>query len=172
MLAMQYPKHVGRQWLLINVSQQRLYYLKDQKLKADYPISSAKNGTGCEENSGKTPLGGHFIREKIGDNAPFCANFKGRKLTGEIPEILTQANQTYDADYITSRILWLSGLDTDYNLGSGVDSYQRYIYIHGTAEEGRLGEPVSHGCIRMANHDIIELYDRVTVDSLVYIYEQ
>jgi len=117
-------------------------------------------------------LGAHFIREKFGDNAPLGTQFKGRQSTGYIPPILSSPEQTSDDDYITSRILWLSGLEAGYNQGGDVDSYKRYIYIHGTDEEGRLGTPASHGCIRMANQDIIDLYAEVSTDTLVYIIKK
>jgi len=171
-LGQTYPKYTQRCILLINIFQQRLYQINDQQLINTYVISSAANGIGNAEDSGKTPLGAHFIREKFGDNAPIGSQFKARKLTGLIPTILTQPDQLSEEDNITSRILWLSGLEPDYNQGTGVDSYQRYIYIHGTDEEGRLGTPVSHGCIRMLNQDIIDLFPTVNTSTLVYIYEQ
>ena len=93
-------------------------------------------------------------------------------MTGHLPTILTSPDQSSHDDFITSRIIWLSGLEPDYNKGKGVDSYQRYIYIHGTDEEGRLGKPASHGCIRMANQDIIDLYSDVEIDTLIYIIEE
>ena len=167
-----YPKQSFNGILLVNIQQQRLYQINVQTLLNTYIISSAENGTGNRENSGKTPLGAHFIREKFGDGAPLGAQFKARQPTGLIPPILSGPEQTSDDDYITSRILWLSGLETDYNQGEGVDSHNRYIYIHGTDEEGRLGSPASHGCIRMANQDIINLYSEVSVATLVYIFEK
>ena len=167
-----YPKQSLNGILLINIEQQRLYQIQNQTLLNTYVISSAENGTGNKENSGKTPLGAHFIREKFGDNAPIGTQFKARQSMGFIAPILNRPEQTSNDDYITSRILWLSGLEPDYNQGEGVDSYQRYIYIHGTDEEGRLGAPASHGCIRMANQDIIDLYSKVSTDTLVYIFEK
>ena len=135
-------------------------------------ISSAANGVGNKQDSGKTPLGAHFISEMYGDKAPLGSQFKARELTDYRPTILTNAGEKSIGDNITSRILRLSGLEPGYNQGEGIDSYHRYIYIHGTDEEGRLGTPVSHGCIRMANQDIIDLYSEVNVSTLVYIYEQ
>ena len=158
--------------LLINIQQQHLYHFKHAKLIGTYTISSASKGVGNQENSGKTPLGAHIICEKIGGGEPLGTQFKGRVSTGFIPPILDQPDQLSDDDYITSRILRLAGLETGYNRGLGVDSFQRYIYIHGTDEEGRLGKPASHGCIRMANQDIIDLYEEVDTQTLVYIIEQ
>ena len=171
-LKREYPKHIQHGLLLINISRQRLYHVQNSRLCDTYKISSAFNGTGNANNSGKTPLGAHFIKEKIGKDAPFGSQFKGRQLTGYVPKILTSANQKSDVDNITSRILWLSGLEPTINTGDGIDSYSRYIYIHGTDEEGRLGTPASHGCIRMSNQAIIDLFPIVTTSTLVYIYEQ
>lgn len=171
-LSQHYPNHYQRGLLLVNIRQQRLYHIQKQRLLNGYVISSAENGTGNIENSGKTPLGAHYIREKFGDGVPIGSQFRARQSTRFIPDILTQAHQSSSNDFITSRILWLSGLEYGYNQGSGVDSYQRYIYIHGTDEEGRLGSPASHGCIRMANQAIIDLYSEVRIDSLVHIIEQ
>ena len=167
-----YPEQSLNGILLVNIEQQRLYQIKNQTLLNTYVVSSAENGIGNKQDSGKTPLGAHFIREKFGDNAPLGTQFKGRQSTGFIPPILSSPGQTSDDDYITSRILWLSGLEAGYNQGGDVDSYKRYIYIHGTDEEGRLGTPASHGCIRMANQDIIDLYAEVSTDTLVYIIKK
>ena len=171
-LHQQFPEQANNGLLLINILQQHLFHIHDQRLIKKYHISSAANGIGNKQDSGKTPLGAHFIREKHGDDAPLGEQLKARQLTGYSPKILTDPQQRSDGDNITSRILWLSGLESGYNLGNGVDSYRRYIYIHGTDEEGRLGTPASHGCIRMANQDIIDLYAEVAVSTLVYIYEQ
>ena len=171
-LSVRYPLYTKNSLLLVNIFQQRLFYLRNQHLINAYIISSAANGTGNQQNSGKTPLGAHFIREKYGDKAPLGGQFIARELTGYTPSILTNAGEKSTGDNITSRILWLSGLESGYNQGEGVDSYHRYIYIHGTDEEGRLGTPASHGCIRMANQDIIDLYSDVDDSTLVYIYEQ
>ena len=171
-LYQQYPQHAKNGLLLINIFRQQLFYIRDQHLIEKYRISSAENGIGSKEGSSKTPLGAHFIHEKFGDGALLGSQFKARQLTGYIPKILTGKQEKSKEDNITSRILWLSGLESGYNRGAGVDSYHRYIYIHGTDEEGRLGTPASHGCIRMANQDIIDLYSEVDISTLVYIYKQ
>ena len=171
-LTLQHPEQTNNGMLLINIHQQRLYQIRNKKLLQSYAISSAANGTGNQDGSGKTPLGTHYIREKFGDGAPLGSQFKARKLTGHQPKILTTPGERSASDNITSRILWLSGLEPGNNQGDGVDSYQRYIYIHGTDEESRLGTPASHGCIRMANQDIINLYSAVDTSTLVYIYQQ
>ena len=168
-----YPGHTQSYLLLVNIKQQQLYSLDIQKnTYFNYPISSASNGSGSQNGSGKTPLGAHFIREKFGDNTKAGSTFKGRQETGNVVEILLGANEKSTEDNITTRIMWLSGLEESHNKGGDVDSYNRYIYIHGTDEEGRLGTPASHGCIRMANSDVIELYSKIATGTLVYIFKE
>lgn len=171
-LSQQYPENTKYGLLLVNISQQRLYQIQNQHLVKAHIISSATNGTGNDQNSGKTPLGAHSIREKFGEGASIGSQFKARQLTGYTPTILTNPYEQSASDNITSRILWLAGLEPGYNQGEGVDSYTRYIYIHGTDEEGLLGTLASHGCIRMANQAVIDLYAMVDASTLVYIYEQ
>ena len=154
-------------YLVINVRQQRLYLLDQQKVLKDYPVSTSRHGVGSEENSYKTPLGVHSIAEKIGAGEPENTIFKARQSTGELAIINSADSQ--QVDMITSRILWLQGEQQGLNCGSNVDSYQRYIYIHGTADEASIGQPASIGCIRMLNADIIELFDSVTVKTPVVI---
>ena len=125
-----------------------------------YRISSAKNGPGSKKNSLCTPIGRHIIRAKIGNNIPIGGVFVGRRFTGEIYNP-TLAQAFPDRDWILSRILWLSGLDIGQNRLGEYDSMQRYIYIHGTPDTEPMGTPLSHGCIRMKNTDIIHLFDKV-----------
>lgn len=151
--------------ITVNISEQKLYlYAGDDELVKSYPISTSKYGIGSEANSGKTPLGLHSIEDKIGANAPEGTIFKGRKNIGRIANINAEAG-----DLVTSRIMWLKGLDIGKNSGPKIDSYKRYIYIHGTAEENKIGQPASHGCIRMLNRDVIELFDMVKKDTQVEI---
>ncbi len=133
-----------------------------------YAVSTALNGVGCEKNSGKTPLGKHVIRAKIGQNEPLNSVFVGRRPTGEIysPEL---AQSQPERDWILTRILWLSGSEVGQNRLGQVDTMQRYIYIHGTPDSEPMGVPLSHGCIRMRNEDIIELFDLVEVSTPVEI---
>lgn len=140
------------------------------QLLATYPVSSAAKGAGEASGSYCTPRGRHLIRAKIGGGQPLNAVFRGRRPTGEIfgPEL---AAQFPERDWILSRILWLSGREPGFNRLGKVDTMARYIYIHGTGEEGRLGSPVSHGCIRMANRDIAELFDLVPAFTEVEIVE-
>ena len=171
-LTLQFSGHIDHTILLVNITQQRLYHLQNNQLVNHYVISSASNGTGSENGSGKTPLGAHTIKEKFGNGATIGSIFKGRVNTGKVAKILTARNALSDADNITSRILWLSGLEPNFNNGGDLDSYNRYIYIHGTDEEGRLGQPASHGCIRMGNQDVIDLFTQVEINTFVYIIEQ
>lgn len=139
-------------------------------VKARYVISTAANGAGCEKNSGCTPLGQHIIRAKIGAGAPLNAVFVGRRATGEIwsPQLAAQYPQR---DWILTRILWLSGAEVGKNRLGNVDSMQRYIYIHGTPDTEPMGVPCSHGCVRMHNQDLIELFDLVEAGTPVVIIE-
>ena len=152
----------------IDISQQRLYLKQNDDLIKSYPISSSKYGEGSTENSNMTPLGLHVIKEKIGTDVPINTLFISRINTKRTVNIENSRNKTKD-DHITSRILWLDGLEEGKNKGQGVDSYSRYIYIHGTHEEGLIGEKASHGCIRMLNNDVIDLYNYVNIGTEVYI---
>jgi len=154
--------------LWVRVASQELCLYESDACIACWPVSSASNGVGCTEDSYQTPLGMHRIAEKIGSQSPPGTVFRGRELTGEIAQISLDPDDDCD-DLITSRILWLEGLEPGINRGENVDSYRRYIYIHGTPEEGRIGQPASRGCIRMRNHDIITLFELVEPGTLVYI---
>ena len=137
-------------------------------VKAKYTVSTAANGVGCEKNSGCTPLGNHIIRAKIGENAAPNTVFVGRRPTGEIctPELMaTFPNR----DWILTRILWLSGSEIGFNRLRNVDTMQRYIYIHGSPDTTEMGKIGSHGCVRMRNSDIVELFDLVAAGTSVLI---
>ena len=139
-------------------------------VKAQYPISTAANGAGCEKDSGCTPLGAHIIRAKIGVGAVPNAVFVGRRQTGEIctPELMAEHP---NRDWILTRILWLSGKEIGKNRLGNVDTMQRYIYIHGTADSTEMSKIGSHGCIRMRNADVIALFELVEVGTPVIISE-
>lgn len=133
-----------------------------------YSISSAAKGAGHQFGSEQTPLGRHVIRAKIGADKPINAVFVGRRFTNEIytPEL---ASEFPNRDWILTRILWLSGKEPGRNRLGNVDSMRRFIYIHGTPDSEPMGIPASHGCIRMRNSDVIDLFDRVSVGSQVEI---
>ena len=155
--------------LYVDIDKQSMIHLNKGKIQNVYPISSSSYGTGSEENSFKTPLGKHEIYKKIGYNLPENAILKGRVWNGAIADIIKEPIDT-DFDHVTSRILWLDGLEIGKNKGKGIDSRNRFIYIHGTAEEGLIGKPASDGCIRMYNSDVIKLFDLVDEKAQVWIY--
>ena len=155
--------------LYVDISRQNMYLLQKGTILQDFKISSSYYGTGSEVNSLKTPLGKHEIYKKIGKDLPINAILKGRVWNGSIANVITDDIDT-EFDHVTSRILWLDGLEKGKNKGPGVDSRSRYIYIHGTAEEGLIGKPASDGCIRMYNNDVIELFDLVNEKVQVWIY--
>lgn len=140
----------------------------DGNVVATYLISTAKNGVGEISGSEKTPRGRHIIGEKIGDNMPMFTVFHARKPTGEIYSAAL-AKAFPDRDWILSRILWLSGSEEGFNCGGDVDTRSRFIYIHGTHDEENMGTPRSHGCIRMRNRDVMQLFDQVSVGHEVLI---
>ena len=154
--------------IAVNISSQELFLLNRGNIEQVYNISTSTYGTGSKENSFKTPLGKHKISEKIGQGLPRGAILKARKWTGAIANIINNPIDT-EFDVVTSRILWLEGLEEGKNFGPGVDSKSRYIYIHGTAEEGLIGKPASDGCVRMYNNDVISLFDKVSIDTEVWI---
>ena len=155
--------------IYVDISSQTLSYIVKGTVSKKYNISSSYYGTGSVANSLKTPLGKHEIYKKIGNELPINAILKGRVWNGAIADIIEGPIDT-DYDHVTSRILWLDGLEEGKNKGNGVDSRNRYIYIHGTAEEGLIGKPASDGCIRMYNNEVIELFELVSEKTQVWIY--
>lgn len=155
--------------IVISISEQSLKLLsEDGSLMKQYCISSGAKGTGSLAGSGKTPLGKHVIRAKIGNNMPSHSVFVGRRWTGEV-HTKTLSAEYPTRDWILTRILWLSGLEVGINRLGDVDTMRRYIYIHGTPDVEPMGVPLSHGCIRMRNSDILDLFDRVASGTLVNI---
>ncbi len=153
---------------IVDVSDQELRLYVDGRLAARYPVSTAEAGTGSAAGSHRTPLGAHYVRRRFGAGAPAGMVFRARRPTGRIAPVEPRPRHIGE-DLVTTRILWLSGLEPGRNQGPGVDSFQRYIYIHGTPEEGLIGRPASHGCIRLRNRDIIALFDRLPLRALVWI---
>jgi len=146
--------------MVVSVADQRLVVFDESGLpRKSYPVSTSKFGLGDQPGSKKTPIGTMVVREKVGGGARPGTVFKGRKPTGEVIRPNAPGR-----DPIVSRILWLGGAS-----GSTKNAYGRYIYIHGTAEESRVGEPASYGCIRMRSKDVIDLYDTVGVGSQVHV---
>ncbi|MCU7853782.1 MAG: L,D-transpeptidase [Candidatus Thiodiazotropha sp. (ex Monitilora ramsayi)] len=156
--------------LRIEVKHQRLICLDAGQPLATYPVSTGVRGTGEQFDSGCTPRGKHRIRLKIGEGCPLDSVFVARRATGEIFSDAL-AEKEPDRDWVLTRILWLTGIEPGLNRGGRVDTLKRYVYIHGTPEENLIGKPASHGCIRMRNRDLIELFDWVENGMLVEIVD-
>ncbi|MCY4325947.1 MAG: L,D-transpeptidase [Betaproteobacteria bacterium] len=155
----------------IDTGSQQLALTAGSKTLASYSISTAKAGLGERQGSLQTPRGRHLIRAKIGAGLSSGAVLVGRRPTGEICDAQLFASDP-QRDWILSRILWLCGCEPGRNRFGEVDSMRRFIYIHGTPHEKELGRPASCGCIRMANADVIELFDRVDCKTEVLISDQ
>lgn len=159
----------------VNIEKQILSFFHKDKCSKVFRISTALNGSGELENTGCTPRGEHVVSEKFGDGLPENAVFVGREFTQEIyTDELGKDNP--DRDWILSRILWLDGCEDGKNKGNTVDgqlcdSKSRYIYIHGTPDTEPMGVAKSHGCVRMRNTDVMELFDLVEVGTPVTIIE-
>ena len=159
---------VADSYLHISIAKQQLSVVSNKEVDKVYSVSTAKNGAGEKMGSECTPIGWHKIRVKIGDSTPLNSVFVGRRATGEIYS--SQLGVEYpERDWVLTRILWLGGLEPRKNRYGEVDSTWRYIYIHGCPDELMLGKPESHGCIRMKNKDVVDLFDRVEVGLNVLI---
>lgn len=165
------PRGWNRPVLVVRTDEQLLYVWEAGRIRERFAVSTAARGVGNREGSLQTPLGLHRVAQKIGDAVPAGTVFRGRENTGEVAPVLRGAGETAPGDRVTSRILWLEGLESGINQGGDVDSFSRYIYIHGTDEEGRIGTPASHGCVRMRNQDVIGLFAQVPLNTLVLILD-
>ena len=154
----------------IDLSRQSLRLYEGRKLLRQYAVSTAARGAGEKNGSHRTPRGRHQVRAMIGAGAPEGAVFVSRRPTGEVCTEALRARYP-DRDWILTRILWLSGLEPGRNRLADVDTMRRYIYLHGTPEGTELGKPGSHGCVRMGNADIAELFDLVKPGIEVDIHE-
>ncbi len=154
----------------ISLSRQQLCLEEGGSVVECYPVSTALNGAGERLNSGCTPRGVHHIRIKIGEGCAENTVFVGRRPSGEIysPGV---AAEFPERDWILTRILWLSGDESGFNRGGEIDTLRRMIYIHGTPESEPMGVARSHGCIRMHNHHLLPLFDRVSAGTRVVIEE-
>lgn len=159
-----------RRRIEVSIGQQTLRLYRGEKLDREWSVSTASNGPGEQSGSECTPRGAHVVRAKIGDGLPLNAVLMGRRPTGEVYS--GQLAERYpDRDWVLTRILWLSGCEPGRNRLGNVDSMRRYIYIHGTPDSEPMGEPRSHGCIRMRNKDVLQLFDRIDVGCPVLIEE-
>ncbi len=147
--------------IVIDLRQQTLDWYGADGEHRRWPVSTALNGPGEAEHSGCTPRGRHYVRALIGQGQPEATVFVGRRPTGETWSAELSRQQP-ERDWILSRIIWLCGLESGFNRGPGVDTFRRYIYIHGTPDSEPMGEARSHGCIRMRNRDVIDLFDRLS----------
>lgn len=154
--------------LIIKLAEQCLE-LRGEKNER-FVISSARNGAGEAMGSEATPRGRHVVRARFGAGLPEGAVLTGRKFSGEIYSDALASSHP-DRDWVLTRILWLGGLEAGRNQGGNVDSFRRFIYIHGTPDSEPMGTPASHGCIRMRNADLVRLFDQVPVGTLVTIIE-
>jgi L,D-transpeptidase YbiS len=156
--------------IVVSLRDQTLCLHRPNEPERRYVVSTARNGPGEQQGSGCTPRGLHVVRAKIGAGHPEGAVFVGRRPTGEIySEALAQANP--QRDWILTRILWLCGREPGNNRFGGVDTMRRYIYIHGCPDNAPMGVPLSHGCVRMKNPEIAELFDLVGIGTEVLILE-
>ena len=157
--------------ITIDVAEQQLrLFDEDGHLLRQYPVSTSKKGTGNRNGSEQTPLGLHRIKDKLGGAMPVNEVFIGRVPHGNLEECIERGVDLPD-DVIMSRIMWLEGMEPGRNQGGYVDTYQRYIYIHGTNHEDSIGTPSSIGCIRMRNEDVVDLFRLVDIGSEVLITE-
>ena len=154
----------------VGLGRQRLRLLDGDAVVMDVQVSTAANGPGEQMGSECTPRGRHVVRAKIGHGAALGSVFVGRRATGEIFHP-TMREQYPDRDWILTRILWLSGEEPGRNRLGDVDTMRRFIYIHGCPDDIALGAPGSHGCVRMRNTDVVELFDRVPVGTPVILDE-
>ena len=152
----------------VSIPEQRLTLLAGERPLAAYPVSTARNGPGERRGSGCTPRGWHRIRIMIGAGSPPDTVFVGRRPTGEIYGPALAARQPA-RDWILTRILWLTGLEPGRNRGGERDTLRRFIYIHGCPDTAPMGVPLSHGCIRMRNRDLLALFERVAAGDRVFI---
>jgi len=159
-LSIKYPDQSFENFIYVGVKRQELdLYLNGNHI-ISYPVSTSMHGAGTKAGSDMTPIGLHKIKGKFGSNVPIGGILKARKYTGNIANIQTESIETGE-DAITTRVLTLEGLENGINKGGELDSYGRHIYIHGTDEEGLIGQPASHGCVRMRNEDVIDLFNQV-----------
>jgi len=153
--------------LYVSIGEQKLYFVQAGKVIKSYPVSTSRKPPSCVENSLGTPTGLHVVDEKIGDELAPGAVLKGRVPTGE--NCYQLSAERNEENLITTRILWLRGQEEGVNAGPGVDTHDRYVYIHGTNQEDRIGQPNSHGCVLLSNADVIELFEATPSGTLVLI---
>lgn len=154
--------------IVINLDQQNLFLQSGKRIIGQWSVSTALGGPGEAQDSGRTPRGQHYVRAMVGAGVPAGTVFVGRRPTGErwSPDL---AASHPGRDWILSRIIWLCGCERGFNRGPGVDTFRRFIYIHGTPATEPMGIPRSHGCIRMRNEDVMDLFDLIRPGTPVLI---
>lgn len=154
--------------ICVSLASQRLAGMCRGEQVCDFPVSTALNGGGEQDGSGCTPRGCHRVRARIGEGQPLYSVFVGRRPTGELwtPELASRYPQR---DWILTRILWLCGEEPGVNRGGDRDSQRRFIYIHATPDDQPMGVPLSHGCVRMRNIDMLELFNLTPAGCAVRI---
>jgi len=169
-LKLSYPDSNIKEYIFISIKSQKLYLIRFKQVISKYDISTSKYGVGNKMHSLKTPTGLHQIKSKIGNGVPLNGIIIAGMFANEKAQILP-FEEKGEEDIISTRVLWLEGLDEGVNKGNKVDTYLRRIYIHGTNEEGLIGKPSSHGCIRMKNYDVLELFELVEKEIKVLILD-
>lgn len=161
-LQVKLTKHV----FTVNIADQTAALYTDGKFIKTFSCSTSKFGIGELKNSRCTPRGLHRIAEKIGDGEPAGTIFKSREIVGTVAELGVKAGR------ITTRIMWLDGLEPGFNQGGDVDTHERFVYIHGTGDQTSVGRPDSHGCIHLMDEDLIAMFDLLPSGTLVWISEK
>ncbi len=156
-------------WLLVHTPDQTLNLMQRMQVSQSWPVSTSRVGLASRDGGGGTPPGLHLIRRKIGQGAAPGTVFVSRQPTGKIWTPGPTTTGSNDRDLILTRILTLEGLEEDLNRGPGVDSLERYIYLHGTNHPEQIGQPVSRGCVRLTNEDVCELFDLIKEGDPVVI---
>lgn len=169
-LRKKYPSHTFSNFIYVDINKQKLFLLDNRVTIKKYNISTSTRGVGNKSNSLQTPEGLHKIKSKYGQGVPIGGILDHRKFNGEIASINLDTTSTA-IDIICTRVIRIIGLEDGVNKGGEVDTYLRKIYLHGTNEEGLIGKESSHGCIRMKNQDIVDLFDRVKKDMLIVMLD-
>jgi len=155
-------------FLCVSIPESKLYYFGKDGFEREYVISTSKKEPSCKENSLGTPWGMHKIADKIGEGEPLGMIFVAREPIGQCYQDCEKYPEGYE-NPITTRILRMKGLEEGLNQGEGCDTYDRYVYIHSTIREHLIGKPLSQGCILLKNEEIIELFNKLKEDDLVWI---
>jgi hypothetical protein len=156
-------------WIAVDLDAQSLSLMRGTTALRRWPVSTALRGPGERRDSGCTPRGEHRVRIRVGAGCPSGTVFVGRRPTGERYSA-SLATRYPDRDWILTRILWLTGAEPGFNRGGECDTLRRYVYIHGCPDSEPVGVPRSHGCVRMRNADIIELFQQVHAGMRVSIH--